>query len=130
MCIECLPDSNMLVLRDSFCIYLEILGLTVILPFDWLSFYIQCLFVECLRSGHRAEYTQTNHTAPRPYAQRTFPALTLAHKSRIIIGCDAVSIKLRFSLVFGFRPLFPAADISTNIAPKCVGSAQTWTIKV
>ena len=86
MGIECLPDLNMLVLRDSFCIYCEILVMTVILPFDWLPFFIQCLFVECLTIGHRAEYTQTNHTAPRPHPQRTCTALLLAQKSKIIIG--------------------------------------------
>ena len=123
MNIECLPDLNMLVLCHSLCIYFEILPVTVILSFDWLCFYTQCLFVECLRSGHRAEYTQTNHTAPPPYPQRTYPDLRLALKFRIIIGCDAVSTNLRSSLVSGFRPLFPAADISTNIALKWVGSS-------
>ena len=113
----------MLVLRDSFCIYLEILVVTVILSFDWLPSYTQCVSVECLSIGHRAEYTQTNHTAPRPYPQRTFTALRLAHKSRIIIGFDAVPTNLRSSLVSGFRPLFPADDNSTNIALKRVGSS-------
>ena len=113
----------MLVVCGSFCIYLEILIVTVILSFDWLPSYTQCVSVECLPIGHRAEYTQTNHTAHRPYPQRTFAALRLAHKSRIIIGCDAVSTNLRSSFVSGFRPTFPAADISTNIAPKWVGSS-------
>ena len=118
------------VLCDYLCIYFEILTLTVILSFDWLHCYTQCVLAKCRWSRHRADHTPTNDTTLYKHIKWTFMALDLGRKQSKFIWIGPALPNLRLSFVSRFRPAFPADDNSLNIAPNRVGSSQTWIIEV
>ena len=130
MGVECLPDLNMSVLCDSLCISFEILPLTVILSFDWLHCYTQCVFAECRWTRRRAEHDQTNDTTLYTDPKWTFMTLDLGRYQSKSIWIGSIRPNLRSPAFSRFRPIFQKGHNSTNTNPNRVGSSQTWLIEV